>query len=715
MKTNILYLTLFLWMALTSFWGCADHIEGITPDEPEVVIPENPGINVKNKKLLFDASGVAQGINIRAIGSKWKAYPGETCPWLTQISPAEGEAGNNVIGVTLAANESMEERFTYMVIKHEESGDTVHVDIKQYTHESKYSRQTDSLALVVIQEALTKSSEWRTPWDLKKPITTWAGLEFEEVRGEQRVVGINTREFQIYGELPNELGNLRELKKLAITGGSITGRIPVTITSLRKLEEINIPFKDGYAEWYVPENVGDMKALRILNVSYLKIAPEFFKNLYKIPTLETITMRAFEGDLPEGISALINLKELTLSYTKVASLPLDMGNIPNLEKLDLSNCNKLLNLGNNLGQLTKLKTLNLSYCSKVTAIPENIGQLQNLATLNISGCSALISIPESFTNLSYLTTLNFNGCESLQQLPSQIGSMSQVTAVDLSSCKSLIALPESFGNLTKLTKLQLRSCSALASLPESIGNLSAVTEIEMTSCDGINSFPESLGRMSNLKKFTFSSTINPVALPSTFSNLVNLEEFNCGQYSPNNGGVSGDLSIFRNMSKLKTIRANYNKLSGDPSVLGNLPLLTTIELGSNRLSGTLDLSKLLTNKLTSVDLSNNGLSGTLDGMTMGTALTKLALNNNKITGNLPENIDLCSKLTTLYLQDNLITGNIPVTIIKLNLTYGGLVLKNNNMSGVIAPEILNSTGWKSKWYPQDNILPQNPGYELKEK
>lgn len=664
MKTNILYLTLFLWMALTSFWGCADHIEGITPDEPEAVIPENPGINVKNKKLLFDASGVAQGINIRAVGSNWKAYPGETCPWLTQISPAEGEAGNNVIGVTLALNEGMEERSTFIVIKHEESGDTVHVDIKQYTHESKYTRETDSLALVAIYQALTSSNAWMTPWDMKKPITTWAGLEFAEVRGEQRVVGINTREFQIYGELPNELGNLRELKKLAITSGSITGRIPVTITSLRKLEEINIPFKDGYAEWYVPENAGDMKALRILNVSYLKIAPEFFKNLYKIPTLETINMKAFEGDLPEGISTLVNLKTLALGYTKVASLPQDMGNLPNLEKLDLSNCSKLISLGDHLGQLPKLTSLNLAYCTKLITLPDNIGQLQNLTTLNINGCSALEAIPESF------------------------------------------------GNLNRLTKLQLRSCSSLIGLPESIGNLTGVTEIEMSMCNGLRSFPEGLGNLANLKKFTFTTDANMVALPSTFGNLSNLEEFDCSKYSSDNFGVSGDMSLFRNLLKLKSLKANYNYFSGDLSVLAGLPQLTTIELAGNKLSGTLDLSQILNDKQAIINLSNNGLSGTLNGITKGTALTKLILNNNKLTGELPADIDLCSKLTNLNLADNLLTGNLPIALININFTWSGLVLKNNNMSGTIDPQIIGSTGWKSKWYPTTNIIPQNEGYEF---
>lgn len=707
MKTNILYFILFLWMALTSFWGCADHFEEITPDEPEAVTPENPGVNVKNTTLLFDASGVALGINLRAVGSGWKAYPGEECPWLLKISPEEGDAGNSVIGVTLTSNESMEERSTFMYIEHLESGDTVRVNIKQYTHESKYTRESDSVSLVAIYHALSQNEEWVTPWELRQPITTWAGLEFEEIRGEQRVVGINTRDYKISGNLPNELGNLRELKRLIITGGSISQNVPTTITSLRKLEEIKITYKEGSASWDIPEIVSNMKSLRILDVAYLKIAPAFFKNLYKVQSLETIRLQSFDGALPEGISELANLKELSLGYTGLSSLPQDFGNLANLEILNLSSCIKLTSLGENLGQLTKLQSLNLSYVNKITALPESIGQLQSLTSLNLSACSALESLPESLANLKGLTTLRLYGCSKLKQLPSQLGNLKELADFDLTNCTSLTSLPESFGNLTKLTKLQLTWCSALTTLPQSFGSLSNLSELVMTSCDGLTSLPESFGSLTNLKKFTLT-TNSLVPLPSSFGNLTSLEELSCTKYGAT-GGISGDISMFRNMSQLKILKANYNKLSGDLSVLSQLPNLTTIELGSNQFSGTLDLSRMLTNKLVSIDLSNNGLSGTLAGITQGTALTKLALNKNKITGTLPANIDLCSKLTTLDLSDNLITGNLPVALINMNFGFGGLKLMRNNMSGVIAPEILSSPAWK-KWSPNSYIIPQNPGY-----
>lgn len=707
MKNKINYLVLLLTVALGSFWSCTDDIEGITPDEPEVIVPESAGLQVKNKYLLFDASGVALGVNLRSVEGKWQAYPAEGCDWVEKISPEEGEAGNNVIGITLQENEGMEERSGFVVIKHLGTGDTVHVTIRQYTHESKYTRQTDSIALVAIYDALTQSSEWMQPWDLKKPITTWSGLEFEEIKGEKRVVGINTREYQIYGELPNELGNLRELKKLAITGGSLTGRIPVTITSLRKLEEINIPFREGYVEWYVPENVGDMKALKTLSVGYLKIAPDFFKNLYQITTLERISLSSFEGDLPEGISALANLKELDLSYSKVASLPQDFGNLASLENLNLSGCRKLTRLSDNLGQLPKLTTLQLMNAASLETLPENIGDLTALTTFSMNGCEALVAIPESFVRLP-LSTLNLSNCSKLEQLPAQIGTMNRLTGMNLTGCESLQALPESFCQLTGLTKLELANCTSLTTLPAAIGDLQNVTEIVMTSCNGFTDFPESLGRLAKLIKFSFTTT-NTVNLPSGFANLTNLEEFSCNQ--PEAGaGISADLSVFKNFTNLKTLKASNNQFTGDLSILGQLPNLQTVEMESNRFTLALDLTKILTSTMKTVKLSNNGLVGTLSGITLGTALTTLYLDNNRISGEIPEDIKLCSKLTYLYLSDNQITGTLPVALIDLPLSWSGLKLMRNNMSGTIDEAILNSNGWKSKWYPKENILPQNEGY-----
>lgn len=732
MKPNLYHLALFLLTALTSFCGCADYVEGITPDVPETVVPEKAGINLKTKEIWFDASGMTMGLDIRAIDSKWQAYPGETCAWLEKISPEEGEAGNNVIGITLTENEGLTERSTFMIVKHVESGDTLHVKIRQYTHESKYSRETDSLALTAMYLSLNNSSEWQNPWDFKQPVTTWKGLEFAEISGEQRLVAINMREFQMYGELPFELGNLRELKKITFAGGSLTGRFPSSITSLRKLEEINITLPNNYAEWFFPENMGDMKSLKVLNIGTTKMDVSAFKNVYQVTTLEKMTVKGFEGDLPEGIPALVNLKMLDMSSSRVLSLPADFGNLSALEDLNFNSCAKLTELCDNFGQLARLNklqvyganklealpasfgqlqaltTLNLSSCLALKSLPENFGQLQALNSLTINSCTGLESLSESFSNLTLLTTLNLSGCSKLQQLPSQIGNLN-VTEVNLSGCSALTTLPESFAGLTKVTKLTLSNCTELTTLPASIGEMKALTETDLSGCNKLTNLPESFGSLTNLKKFTFT-TSGSVALPASFGNLTNLEEFLCSKYGASGEGITGDLSVFATLTKLKNLKASYNSLSGNLSALSSLPNLLTIELIANKLTGTLDFTQFLTNKMTIVSLSENGLSGTLAGITEGTALTQLKLAKNKISGTLPEDIDKCSKLTTLDLSYNLITGNLPVALINLNLTYGGLLVNKNNMSGTIDDKIINSTGWKSKWYPATNIIPQNEGY-----
>ena len=707
---NIYCLCLFILSVLFSLSGCADHFEGITPDAPEVIPPEEPGIQVNTPELLFDASGIAQGINIRVVDNGWKAYPGETCDWLKKIDPENGEAGNNIISVTLEENESMEERSTFIVLEYTGTGDTLHIPVKQYTHESKYNRLSDSIALTKLFTNLS-GEDWRTPWDFKQPITTWSGLEFEEVRGEQRVTGINMMEFNLYGEFPNAIGDLRELKKLIIRGGSVSGRLPNSLTSLRKLEEINIPFKDGYAEWFLPVNMGDMKSLKILNIGSLTININAFSNLYKVTTLEELYMNKFDGELPEGISALINLKTLQLNNTRITALASDFGQLPNLQVLNLSYCSKLTKLCDNFGELPRLEDLNAPG-TKLEYLPENFGNISTLTSLSISNSSELKALPESISKLKGITKLDLGGCSKLESLPESIGEMTQLTELRLSNCSSLQSLPESFGQLIQLTKIDLGYCEQLNTLPASIGNLTNVREIDLSSCSNLTGLPSGIGQMTNLTKFTFSGASH-VTLPESFANLTQLEEFSCTNWSEGDVRIQGDLRLFANMSKLKKLAAAYNNFSGDLSILSSLPQLTDIDLTGNNLSATLDLNNLVNANLKTLKLGKNNLSGTLDGLSKGIALTAVDLSENKLTGTIPEDIDKCSRLSTLYLNGNKLTGNIPVAIANMTrITWGGLRLNNNNLSGTVPTEVINCQGWQQKWQPANNILPQDDGFTL---
>ncbi|MGL5682049.1 MAG: leucine-rich repeat domain-containing protein [Marinifilaceae bacterium] len=703
MKKNIL----FLFILFLGF-SCSDFLEGDTLDPVVEKEQENKGVTVQNTSLYFDATGVPAGLSLRSIEGSWTLEADKSCDWINEITPSSGAAGNAIVAISLKENASMEDRESILVLRHE-GGDTLHVLLHQYTYETKYSRKTDSLALLALYKSLDKYEAWRTPWDEKKNITTWNGLTFEEIRGEQRVVGIRIMEWNQQGEVPKEIGNLKELRSLSIQGGYIQGKVPDAITSLRKLESFNIAYGSSTV-WYVPTTTKNMLSLKEFRSGQIRIASSTLTNLYDLPNVETIALSVLDGELPDGISKMEHLKELNLSMSGVTQLPDDLGNVTSLEIINLSNCGKLREIPVTLSNATNLKVVKLNGCPGVMELPETMGQINTLEELNLSGCG-IATLPENITGWKNLLLLNIERCNNLLSLPENIGELPKLKQFQFSNCSSLQSLPESIVKLP-IENLNLSNCSSLSTLPENMGELSQLTEINLSGCSSLSLLPESFGQLANLKKITFS-TENELQLPSSFGNLVALETINGGKYGTG-PGVVADLSLFSTLTSLKVLNLSSNHVTGSLSNLKDLVKLQDVNLSNTKIDKNVDFSAFITPQLNTIILSGNGLQGTLNGITLGANLTRIQLDDNELSGNLPEDITNCIKLTTLNLTNNNITGNIPDSYASetMKWTWAGLLLKNNCMSGKISTTVQNSSFWKQRWYPDNNILPQKEGFGL---
>lgn len=682
MKRYIINWILFGIVSLWIFSSCEDYD---FEDIPDPVVPEDmtPGLKLLNNEIVIDAFGNAQGFELRAIGGKWSVEPEKDTDWLLDYEPKSGDEGNAVVGITLRVNEGMEERFCKLIVRQENTGEVDTVHVRQFTYESKYTRKTDSLAMLAVYKALN-GEEWMNPWNTKKPMTEWTGVTLEEVNGELRVVALSLNDFKLSGGLATEIGNLRELKSLKAGGMKTVTKCPNSLINLRKLETLDVNFSDG-TEWFLPDDMSSMLSLKVFKPAALKIPMESFAGFYTLPALEELYLTTIYllGELPAGISSLKNLKTLSLAGTSVYNLPDDIGELA--------------------GTLT---TLDLNACSALASLGEGFTELVNLTTLKLSSCKVLKALPEGFGNLTKLTALDLSNCAWLESLSSDFGNL-QISTLNLRSCKLLKSLPESFGQLTKLTKLNFYECTSLEALPESIGNLTGVTEIDLSHCEALTSLPDGIGQMTGLKKLTMPYT-GLTQLPAVVSALSGLEELNLTGSSGKSGisGIAAD--VFSGLTKLKKLEASYNSFSGGLAWLKNLTALQTLRMENNQLSGEINLSDFGT-ALTDVYLNDNQLEGTLNGISGMTKLRNCYMNNNLLSGTLPAELGDCTTLSYLSLNNNNITGTIPVELTKMNLGYSGLQVKNNRLSGEIPGEVLSSAVWK-KLYPETNIYPQQDGY-----
>lgn len=119
------------------------------------------------------------------------------------------------------------------------------------------------------------SENWCTDAD----ISTWRGVECEN----GRVVGLNLAGSNLVGILPEELGDLTELRELFLQNNLLEGPLPDFISRLEKLEKLVLA--DNHFKGQIPSFLGSMARLKWLDL----------QDNY------------FTGSIP---SSIINLKEL---------------------------------------------------------------------------------------------------------------------------------------------------------------------------------------------------------------------------------------------------------------------------------------------------------------------------------------------------------------------------------------------------------------------
>ena len=186
----------------------------------------------------------------------------------------------------------------------------------------------------------------------------------------------------------------------------------------------------------------------------------------ELSSIEKLSLK-WAPKIPESIGIMTGLKAL-YAYGEddqgayIMNLPESIGNLSNLQHLDLSN-------------------------TQISSLPESIGNLSNLQYLDLDG-TLISSLPESIGNLSSLQYL-YLCYTNISSLTDNIGNLSSLKYLDLSHT-NISSLPESIGSLLNLQDLDLRS-TKISALPETIGDLSALRNLYLQGLTLVE-LPESL-------------------------------------------------------------------------------------------------------------------------------------------------------------------------------------------------------------------------------
>ncbi|KAH9670353.1 putative LRR receptor-like serine/threonine-protein kinase [Citrus sinensis] len=346
------------------------------------------------------------------------------------------------------------------------------------------------------------------------------------------IVSLSYNSFE--GNIPDSLGQLKELKSLAIGVNNLSGKIPPSVCNLSFL--VNFSVSQNQIHGSLPSCLG----LNFPNLKFFQIDQNFFtgsipvslSNASKLEVIQ-IANNSFSGKFSVNFGGMKNLSHLILQSSNLGSGESDeMGFINSL-----ANCSKLrvLSFGRNQfrGVLShsitnlssQLQVLFLGFNQLYGSIPSGIGNLVNLYLLAMEQNQFIGTIPQEMGKLLNLQGLDFGGNHFSGKIPSTLGNLSSLSEIVLSNNNLSGVIPSSLGNLKRLALLEMSGNDLSGTIPEEIFNISSLSNSLILAQNHIvGSISPRIGNLKALRIFDVSSNDLSGEIPSELGLCSSLED-----------------------------------------------------------------------------------------------------------------------------------------------------------------------------------------------
>ena len=235
----------------------------------------------------------------------------------------------------------------------------------------------------------------------------------------------------------------------------------------------------------------------------------------------------YSDTLPACIGNLTQLEELEICWDgyrlpvrKATVLPA-IGKLTKLKSLTFSGGYLPIELPSELGNLTSLQRLRI-YNLKIDNLPESIGNLINLKDAML--CGDMKTLPNSLTNWKNISSIYLAG-NKFEKIPECIFNIPSLHSLDLSR-NDLLEIDPRIAKLSELVDLNLGGNTLLKSLPDALCQLENLRELDIENTQ-ISKLPECLSNSEKLEEILMCSFLieNPLAYNEKFNNKIKWESF----------------------------------------------------------------------------------------------------------------------------------------------------------------------------------------------
>ena len=488
----------------------------------------------------------------------------------------------------------------------------------------------DREALVALYHA-TDGPNWTdsTGWLTDYLLTEWFGVSADS---NGIVSDIDLSSNNLNGLLPDELGDLVNLKQLDLSSNSLSGPLPIALSQLIRLETLSLsdtqlcaPLDEEFQAW-------------LGGVNYIDVSDCPNRDREGLMAL----YRATDGSNWTNSSGWLTDRPLASWHGVTTDLD------GRVIKVNLFRNNLKGPIPPEIVELAQLQELDLRQNMLGGAIPHEVGKLSKLTKLELTHNQLSGEIPGTLNNLGKLLTLDLGNNDLSGPIPTQLGDLNSLVELLLFDNRLQGEIPVSLSRLNYLTVLNLAANSLNGEIPPDLGRLNALRTLDLEDNELRGDIPPALGDLENLESLRLSGNRLGGEIPSSLGNLKSLKSLRL----PNNGFTGVIPTSLTNLENLAILNLRSNELHGSiPRELSQLMPLRAIDLANNNLSGAIPASLGQLSRLEDLDLAGNTLMGSIPSE-LGDLrnLKRLYLSDNDLTGPLPYAITRLKKLNTLWLS-----------------------------------------------------------------
>ncbi len=281
--------------------------------------------------------------------------------------------------------------------------------------------------------------------------------------------------------------------ELAVALQNTANIVEIRVEDSNNLSDMSISLQGNYLPKLKELHIVRSKINTAAIAAIIQAAP----NLEHLEIVECKKLNAMQIDLMDG--GLSRLKNLKINYSDISAQSLSalIQSAPNLEILELENCNALnrMELELKRGGLSKCKYINI-HSSNISAqsLVALLEAAPNLEVLELEYCNALnhMELELKHGGLSNCKNINIHSSDiSAQSLAAIIQAAPNLGSINLRSLSELDGMKLDLGNdgLSKCKNIYLEKCNmpahVLAAMIESAPNIESLNLGSLSKLDGM--------------------------------------------------------------------------------------------------------------------------------------------------------------------------------------------------------------------------------------